>query len=66
MLSFCTLADSVQTAFHASFSNGALADNRVLQASRGTGVILLVVYALYILFQLNCLRRGEIDHSTLA
>jgi len=42
-----------QTAFHASFSNGDDADDKVLIVSRGTSVILLIVYFLYLAFQLN-------------
>jgi Ca2+:H+ antiporter len=42
-----------QTAFHASFSNLDQADRAVLKLSRGTSVILLVIYVLYLLFQLK-------------
>ncbi|EGC45797.1 membrane bound cation transporter [Histoplasma capsulatum var. duboisii H88] len=42
-----------QTAFHASFSNLETADTVVLKVSRGTSVILLLVYVLYLLFQLK-------------
>ncbi|KAK3935826.1 vacuolar calcium ion transporter [Diplogelasinospora grovesii] len=57
-MSACLLSLSVTslllpTAFHASFSDAATADDRVLQVSRGTSVILLLVYGLYLLFQLN-------------
>lgn len=41
------------TAFHASFSNEATADDKVLQVSRGTSIIILVVYFLYLIFQLK-------------
>jgi Ca2+:H+ antiporter len=41
------------TAFHASFSNEATADDKVLQVSRGTSIIVLVVYFLYLVFQLK-------------
>ncbi|KAK4156652.1 Sodium/calcium exchanger protein-domain-containing protein [Chaetomidium leptoderma] len=41
------------TAFHASFSNEITADYKVLQVSRGTSVIILVVYCLYLVFQLK-------------
>ncbi len=57
-MSACLLSLSVTslllpTAFHASFNNSALADTRVLQVSRGTSVVLLLVYVMYLLFQLN-------------
>ncbi|EFW99998.1 sodium/calcium exchanger protein [Grosmannia clavigera kw1407] len=42
-----------QTAFHASFSNTAKADIKVVKVSRGTSVVLLLVYLLYLVFQLN-------------
>ena len=44
-----------QTAFHASFKtqNGNAADQQVLKVSRGTSVVLLLVYMLYLLFQLK-------------
>ncbi|KAL1848682.1 hypothetical protein VTK73DRAFT_10095 [Phialemonium thermophilum] len=57
-MSACLLSLSVTslllpTAFHASFSNADTADTKVLQVSRGTSVVLLLVYGLYLLFQLN-------------
>lgn len=57
-MSACLLSLSVTslllpTAFHASFSNNRTADEKVLQVSRGVSVILLLVYVLYLLFQLN-------------
>ncbi|KAH8890475.1 calcium/proton exchanger [Thozetella sp. PMI_491] len=57
-MSACLLSLSVTslllpTAFHASFNDSDLADTRVLQVSRGTSVVLLLVYILYLLFQLN-------------
>lgn len=57
-MSACLLSLSVTslllpTAFHASFSNSVTADAKVLQVSRGVSVILLLVYILYLLFQLN-------------
>ncbi|KAK3393343.1 vacuolar calcium ion transporter [Podospora didyma] len=57
-MSACLLSLSVTslllpTAFHASFSDTATADDKVLKVSRGTSVILLLVYGLYLLFQLN-------------
>ncbi|RVX72563.1 hypothetical protein B0A52_03753 [Exophiala mesophila] len=57
-MSACLLALSVlslliPTVFHASFSDLALADAQVLKLSRGTSVILLLIYVLYLLFQLK-------------
>ena len=57
-MSACLLSLSVTslllpTAFHASFSNVETADDAVLKVSRGTSVILLIVYVLYLLFQLK-------------
>ncbi|EAW13476.1 putative membrane bound cation transporter [Aspergillus clavatus NRRL 1] len=57
-MSACLLSLSVTslllpTAFHASFSNGASADRNTLKVSRGTSVVLLLVYILYIIFQLK-------------
>lgn len=57
-MSACLLSLSVTslllpTAFHASFSNMETADVKVLQVSRGVSVILLLVYMLYLIFQLN-------------
>lgn len=56
--SACLLSLSVSslllpTAFHASFSSVTDADTKVLEVSRGTSVILLLVYLLYLVFQLN-------------
>lgn len=57
-MSACLLSLSVTslllpTAFHASFKNDSDADDVTLKVSRGTSVILLLVYILYLLFQLN-------------
>ncbi|SPQ18461.1 de59bd48-ff8c-44bb-9daa-8e2ccbac04d6 [Thermothielavioides terrestris] len=57
-MSACLLALSVislllPTAFHASFSSETRANNEVLQVSRGTSVIMLIVYFLYLVFQLK-------------
>jgi len=57
-LSACLLSLSVvslllPTAFHAAFEDNALADRVVLKVSRGTSVVLLLVYILYLLFQLK-------------
>ncbi len=53
-MSACLLALSVTslllpTAFHASFSSETKADDKVLQVSRGTSVIVLLVYFLYLI-----------------
>ncbi|EAW20583.1 putative membrane bound cation transporter [Aspergillus fischeri NRRL 181] len=57
-MSACLLSLSVTslllpTAFHASWSNSASADRNTLKVSRGTSVVLLLVYFLYIIFQLK-------------
>ncbi|RKF54206.1 putative vacuolar calcium ion transporter protein [Erysiphe neolycopersici] len=59
-LSACLLSLSVMslllpTAFHASFSDlqEAKAESAVLKVSRGTSVVLLLVYGMYLLFQLK-------------
>ncbi|EPE06855.1 vacuolar calcium ion transporter [Ophiostoma piceae UAMH 11346] len=57
-MSACLLSLSVSslllpTAFHASFTSTTDADTKVLKVSRGTSVILLLVYLLYLVFQLN-------------
>ncbi|KAI2106991.1 hypothetical protein LOZ34_003063 [Ophidiomyces ophidiicola] len=53
LLSLSVMSLLLPTAFHASFSDLAAADKAVLQVSRGTSVILLLVYVLYLLFQLK-------------
>ncbi|CAK7227614.1 hypothetical protein SBRCBS47491_006630 [Sporothrix bragantina] len=57
-MSACLLSLSVSslllpTAFHASFNSSSDADYKVLEVSRGTSVILLLVYLLYLVFQLR-------------
>ncbi|KAJ5691877.1 hypothetical protein N7462_001300 [Penicillium macrosclerotiorum] len=57
-MSACLLSLSVTslllpTAFHASFSDSDDADRFTLKVSRGTSVVLLLVYILYIIFQLK-------------
>ncbi|GIJ88268.1 hypothetical protein Asppvi_007187 [Aspergillus pseudoviridinutans] len=57
-MSACLLSLSVTslllpTAFHASWSNSASADRNTLKVSRGTSVVLLLIYILYIIFQLK-------------
>ena len=53
LLSLSVISLLLPTAFHASFSSTTQADTQVLKVSRGTSVILLLVYFLYLLFQLN-------------
>ncbi|KAI9871704.1 MAG: hypothetical protein M1830_002594 [Pleopsidium flavum] len=53
LLSLSVISLVLPTAFHASFSDGNAADKAVLPISRGTSVILLLVYVLYLLFQLK-------------
>lgn len=57
-LSACLLSLSVislllPTAFHATFEDQDLANTVVLKVSRSTSVVLLLVYILYLLFQLK-------------
>ncbi|TQV96243.1 hypothetical protein V2A60_003328 [Cordyceps javanica] len=53
LLSLSVISLVLPTAFHASFKDDKLADERSLKISRGTSVILLLVYILYLLFQLK-------------
>jgi len=53
LLSISALSLLLPTAFHASFSNAELADIATLRISRGTSIILLIVYIIYLLFQLR-------------
>lgn len=53
LLSLSVISLLLPTAFHASFSSTDEADTQVLKVSRGTSVILLIIYILYLLFQLN-------------
>lgn len=53
LLSLSVISLLLPTAFHASFSDNGQADTQVLKVSRGTSVILLLVYILYLVFQLN-------------
>lgn len=53
LLSLSVISLLLPTAFHASFSSTDEADSQVLKVSRGTSVILLIIYILYLLFQLN-------------
>ncbi|MCJ1391876.1 hypothetical protein MMC18_004743 [Xylographa bjoerkii] len=53
LLSLSVMSLLLPTAFHASFVNTNAADIAVLQVSRGSSIILLLVYVLYLLFQLK-------------
>ncbi|EXJ64122.1 hypothetical protein A1O7_00458 [Cladophialophora yegresii CBS 114405] len=53
LLALAVLSLLIPTAFHASFSDLRKADTAVLKLSRGTSVILLIIYVLYLLFQLK-------------
>ncbi|TDZ32067.1 Vacuolar calcium ion transporter [Colletotrichum spinosum] len=53
LLSLSVISLVLPTAFHASFTNLAHADEQTLKISRGTSVILLLVYLVYLLFQLK-------------
>jgi len=53
MLSLAVMSLLLPTAFHSAFSDYAVADRKTLQVSRGTSVILLLVYVLYLMFQLK-------------
>ncbi|KAJ9607152.1 hypothetical protein H2200_008224 [Cladophialophora chaetospira] len=53
LLALAVLSLLIPTAFHASFSDLEKADRAVLKLSRGTSVILLIIYVLYLLFQLK-------------
>ncbi|PHH70621.1 hypothetical protein CDD82_7013 [Ophiocordyceps australis] len=53
LLSLSVISLVLPTAFHASFNDSRLADKQSLKISRGTSVILLLVYIIYLLFQLK-------------
>ncbi|PYH85652.1 membrane bound cation transporter [Aspergillus uvarum CBS 121591] len=53
LLSLSVMSLLLPTAFHASWSDSSNADKYTLKVSRGTSVVLLLVYALYIVFQLK-------------
>ncbi|KAJ4421552.1 hypothetical protein N0V82_003690 [Gnomoniopsis sp. IMI 355080] len=53
LLSLAVISLMLPTAFHASFTSTEQADLQVVRVSRGTSVILLLVYILYLVFQLN-------------
>ncbi|OHE91129.1 calcium/proton exchanger [Colletotrichum orchidophilum] len=53
LLSLSVISLVLPTAFHASFQNTFKAEDQTLKISRGTSVVLLLVYILYLLFQLK-------------
>lgn len=53
LLSLSVMSLLLPTAFHASFSDNVKGDQSTLKISRGTSVVLLLVYILYLLFQLK-------------
>ncbi|GKZ85028.1 hypothetical protein AnigIFM56816_010590 [Aspergillus niger] len=53
LLSLSVMSLLLPTAFHASWSDSGDADKYTLKVSRGTSVVLLLVYVLYIIFQLK-------------
>ncbi|KAL2866948.1 putative membrane bound cation transporter [Aspergillus lucknowensis] len=53
LLSLAVTSLLLPTAFHASFKDSKDADRSTLKVSRGTSVVLLLVYVLYIVFQLK-------------
>ncbi|KAG5913342.1 hypothetical protein E4U42_001270 [Claviceps africana] len=53
LLSLSVISLVLPTAFHASFKDSARADVQSLKISRGTSVILLLVYIIYLMFQLK-------------
>ncbi|KAI1192782.1 Sodium/calcium exchanger protein-domain-containing protein [Nemania serpens] len=53
LLSLSVISLVLPTAFHASFKDTELADQQSLKISRGTSVILLLIYVVYLMFQLK-------------
>ncbi|OCK84233.1 hypothetical protein K432DRAFT_432391 [Lepidopterella palustris CBS 459.81] len=53
MLSLAVMSLLLPTAFHSAFASYAKADIQTLRVSRGTSVVLLLVYVLYLVFQLK-------------
>lgn len=53
LLALSVMSLLLPTAFHSSFSSETRADDKVLLVSRGTSVIVLLVYVLYLIFQLK-------------
>lgn len=65
LLALAVLSLLIPTAFHASFQDLDMADEAVLKLSRGTSVVLLLTYLLYLAFQLKShayLYRGTPQH----
>ncbi|BFZ56779.1 Belongs to the Ca(2) cation antiporter (CaCA) (TC 2.A.19) [Savitreella phatthalungensis] len=52
-LLLATLSLSMPTAFHASFSDSVQADKQVLKLSYATSIVLLLLYGVYLMFQLR-------------
>ncbi len=53
MLALAVMSLLLPTAFHSAFSNYSNADHETLALSRGTSIVLLLIYGLYLLFQLK-------------
>jgi len=53
LLSLSVISLLLPTAFHASFADTKEADAQSLTVSRGTSIILLIIYVVYLLFQLK-------------
>ncbi|KAB9006555.1 hypothetical protein FH972_026909 [Carpinus fangiana] len=53
LLSLSVVSLLLPTAFHASFANSDEADDKTTRISRGTSVVLLLIYVLYLAFQLK-------------
>lgn len=53
LLSLSVVSLLLPTAFHASFADNAEADEKTTRISRGTSVVLLLIYVLYLAFQLK-------------
>lgn len=53
LLSLSVMSLLLPTAFHYSFSSRQAADRQTLKISRGVSVVLLLVYVLYLIFQLK-------------
>ncbi|KAL5113364.1 hypothetical protein ACEQ8H_008757 [Pleosporales sp. CAS-2024a] len=53
MLALAVMSLLLPTAFHSAFNDNEIADHETLTVSRITSIILLLVYGLYLLFQLK-------------
>lgn len=53
MLALAVMSLLLPTAFHSAFNDNAIADHETLVVSRITSIILLIVYGLYLVFQLK-------------